>query len=215
MRDGLAAPLAPLGFNTNRSQRKWVRDTGELLQLVFLEKHYGGFFLQWGLVCPALAEPTWGVPYREFDIGQAVVTGTPERIRWRQVGVGGGPITSSRFTEGDLEASSGEVAGRIREDVDIVEEYLRPFTSRRILREYLLANSDRSDPREFLIPSGLGLKLFVAAGLALLDGDPLGYELLVEAEKEFSPFTAKGINGKRSAALRRLADGRCDSLPLA
>jgi len=39
------------------------------------------FDVQWGLVCPELVEVMWGLPYASFDIGQAIVSGTPSTIR--------------------------------------------------------------------------------------------------------------------------------------
>lgn len=195
----MAAPLVPLGFETNRSRRKWVRDTGELLQLIFLEKAYGRYYLQWGLVCPELAELTWGVPYKTFDIGQAILTGRPANIRW--------PAKVSHFSDGELEASPDDIAARVREDVDVVTEWLEPLVTRRALREYLMENRERSDPRP-PIRWGLSLKLIIAAGLALVDGDPVGCDLMVEARAASEPLDT--VSSARLAGLRELATGVCD-----
>lgn len=199
VRDGLAAPLAPLGFVTNRSRRKWVRDTGELVHLVFLEKAHGLYYLQWGIVSSELAELIWDVPYRTFDIGQAIVTGTPKDIRF--------PASASRFSDLELERSPNDIAHRVREDVEVVTKWLEPLGSRKALRDFLLISRERSDSR-LLIPSALGLKLIVAAGLALVDGDPAGCELLLEAQAACEPLN--NTSRARIAGLHLLAGSLCD-----
>lgn len=196
--EGLAEPLSPLGYVSNPSRRKWVRETDQLLHLVFLEKMHGLYYLQWGIVCPELVEIIWGMPYQTFDIGHAIVTGTPKTIRF--------PSRSGRFSDLDLATAPADLSQRVREDVEVVTAWLEPLASRKALRDYLLLNRERSDPR-LLIPASLGLKLIVAAGLALLDGDLAGCELLAEAQTVSEPLNE--TSRTRIAGLHLLAADIC------
>jgi len=61
------------------------------------------------------------------------------------------------------------------------EVALRRFQTRQDVRSYLLESRADRDPRHFFQPNSLALKLKVAAGLAILDGDPAAESLVAEA----------------------------------
>ncbi len=196
---GLEEPLAPLGFVASRDRRTWVRETGELCQVIAVWKRRESFTTQWGIVCPELVDVMWGVPYKAFDVGQSIVTGTPSSIRH--------PAQAQSFAAATLETVAGAagVAAGVREDVAVVTEWMDPLQTRRALREYLLANRDATDRRAFVVPANLPLKLLTAAGLAVVDGDPASWGLLAEAEAASAPITGD-VTRRRFARLHQMAE---------
>ncbi|MCE9621222.1 MAG: hypothetical protein K8R99_02635 [Actinomycetia bacterium] len=198
---GFAGPLVPLGFTASRDRRTWVREIGGLCQMIAVWKRSDSFTVQWGIVCPELVDVMWAVPYKPFDVGQSIVTGTPSSIRH--------PAQAQSFSAVSLETEAERIAAGVREDVGVVTVWMEPLSTRRALREYLMENRDETDRRAFVIPAAFRLKLFTAAGLAIVDRDPVGCELLAEAEAVSAPINDE-IRRGRFARLRAAAAGLCD-----
>ena len=93
--------------------------------------------------------------------------------------------------------------------MEVVAKWMNQFETRADVRTYLLANRDRTDRREFLIPAKLPLKLFTAAALAIVDRDPEGCSLIAEAEAEMAPLKGEITDG-RLARLKAAAAGLCE-----
>ena len=74
-----------------------------------------------------------------------------------------------------------------------------------------MLNRDRKDPRGFIFPVNLPVKVYVAAALAVVDRSPEAHALLDEAATEFARFDDE-INNGRLARLRVTAAGLTASL---
>lgn len=155
---------------------------------------------QWGLICPDVVEVMLGTPHRPFDVGQAIVSGTPSTIRH--------PARAQSFDSTILAADTASIVAGVREDLAVVGAWMRPFRSRADIRGYLLENRDHTDRRAFVIPAKLPLKLFTAAALAIADREPIGCDLLKEAEAALAPFKGDITTG-RLTRLRLMAAGLC------
>jgi hypothetical protein len=179
--EGIDAVLVPDGFEA-RGRRAWLRQTSELQHVIGLESRYGTFRVQWGVVSPEAIPYLWGTPAKEGDVAWSAMTGTPSGIRH--------PATCEWFRVDDPVAVEEvqRIAGGLSADLRRVEEYLRPFTTRQELREYLLANRDPKDRRGFVVPMNLPLKLFTAAALAVIDHDPEADGLIAEAEQAMAGY---------------------------
>lgn len=114
------------------------------------------------------------------DVGFAIVSGTPGTIRH--------PAPGQSFElDDDNDAERVEaIAVALAQELRVVEQRLRAFRTRREVRDYLMVNRDRKDRRDFVIPANLELKLFTAASLAVIDGDPAACDLVVETEAEMA-----------------------------
>jgi hypothetical protein len=181
---GIETALDPAGFE-KAGRLSWIRRGVELQHVVALLDRRGRYIVQWGVVSPETIPIIWGRPGVGGDVGDAVMSGTPSSIRH--------PAPGGWFaldTTNDAEAVD-RIAKAVFEDMLLVEERLGAFGTRRSVREYLLANRDRKDPRDFVIPSNLPLKLFTAAVLAIVDRDPVAYELMSDVEAEMSRFRNK------------------------
>lgn len=196
---GFRASLSPLGFVPNRDSRTWVRIGEEVHHVVSLLKRRDSYDVQWGLVCPELVDVMWGVPHSSFDVGQAIVTGTPSTIRH--------PARAQSFNAASLDNAEALAAG-VREDMAVVSSWMQPFTTRAAVREYLMANREPTDRRAFVVPAKLPLKLLTAAALAVADRDQHGCALLSEAEAALAPFKGD-ITRDRLARVRQMAAGLC------
>jgi hypothetical protein len=197
---GWGPVLSKLGFAPSTNHRTWMRETGELQHAITLGYRHGSYSVEWGIVSPELVDAIWRVPYKPFDVGLAIVHGTPSHIRH--------PARAGSFTVDTLDGNLDDLASRLGEDAEVVAMWMAPFVTRVDLREFLLANREKNDSRRlFLVPSGLGLKLFVAAGLAIVDRDPLACGLLREAEQV---MIGGEVRAERIASLRALAGGICD-----
>jgi hypothetical protein len=142
----------------------------------------------------------WGLPYVPFDVGLAIVGGTPSTIQH--------PARAQSFDAATLAADSASIVAGVREDLAVVADWMPPFTTRARIRSYLLENRDRTDRRAFVIPAKLPLKLFTAAALAVADGDPAACDLLRQAEVELAPFKG-AVTSARIARLRLMAADLC------
>ena len=198
--DGFGGVLTAAGFTSSRDNRTWARAEGEVEHVVALLERRGSFDGQWGLVCPDVVEVMWGTPYRPFDVGQAIVSGTPSTIRH--------PARAQSFASAALAADTASIVAGVREDLEVVEAWMRRFRSRADIRHYLLENRDRTDRRAFVIPSKLPLKLFTAAALAVADRDPTACDLVKEAEAALAPFKGDITSG-RLTRLRSMAADLC------
>lgn len=149
---GFGTPLKPLGFAPSRDRQTWMRETGELCHLVGLWKRRESFTVQWGIVCPELVDVMWAFPYKPFDVGQSIVTGTPSSIRH--------PARRQLFRAAALETTEAvaEVAADIAEDMAVVAGWMEPLRTRQALRDYLLANRDATDRRAFVAPANPSLE---------------------------------------------------------
>lgn len=198
LESGFGAVLAPAGFVPSNDRRTWVRSTGEIEHIIALLSRRSSFDVQWGLACPAVVEIMWGSPHVSFDIGQAIVSGTPSTIRH--------PAHAQSFDVAALKADSASIVEGVRADLEVVEGWMRRFTSRADVRNYLLENRERTDRRAFVIPAKLPLKLLTAAALAVADRDGTACELIKEAEVELAPFKGE-ISLGRLQRLREAAAG--------
>ena len=197
---GFGAVLAPAGFASSRDRRIWVRTEAEVEHVVALLNRRGSFDVQWGLVCPDVVDVMWGAPYKAFDIGQAIVSGTPSTIQH--------PAQAQSFDAATLAAHTTSIVTGVREDLAVVETWTRPFRTRLDVRAYLLENRDPTDRRAFVIPAKLPLKLFTAAALAVADRDAIGCDLVREAEAALAPFKGDVTSG-RLKRLRLMAADLC------
>jgi hypothetical protein len=183
-RDGVEALLAPMGYVKSGSTN-WVRNEDEVQHVIAFPSRYGRYRLQWGVVVPEVTPIVFGQEGKPADVAWSLLTGHASVVQ-QPPAIGG-------FEFAD-QADSGEVA-RIAEaaaaDAQAVANWLAPIRTRRDLREFLMLNRDRSDPRGFIVPSSLTLKLFTSAALAVVDGDPASKELLAETERAFAPWTDK------------------------
>lgn len=179
--DGIDAVLAPAGFGP-RGRRAWLRQTSELQHVIGLESRYGTFRVQWGVVSPEAVPYLWGTPAKEGDVAWSAMTGSPGDISH--------PAACQSFRlEDPVPAEEVQrITAGLSADLRRVEEYLRAFTTRRELRDYLLANRDPNDHRGFVIPASLPLKLFTAAVLAVIDRDAEASGLIAEAEQALAPY---------------------------
>ena len=190
---GFGGVLTPAGFASSRDRRIWIRTEDEVEHVVALLTRRGSFDVQWGLVCPEIVDVMWGAPYKAFDIGQAIVSGTPGTIRH--------PAQAQSFDAATLAAHTASIVMGVREDLAVVEAWTRPFRTRLDVRAYLLENRDPTDRRAFVIPAKLPLKLYTAAALAVADGDATGCDLVTEAEVALAPFKGDVTSGR----LKRLS----------
>jgi hypothetical protein len=179
--DGIDAVLAPAGFEP-RGRRAWLRQTSELQHVIGLESRYGTFRVQWGVVSPEAVPYLWGTPAKEGDVAWSAMTGSPSDINH--------PAACQSFhLEDPMSAEEVQrITAGLSADLRRVEEYLRAFTTRRELRDYLLANRDPKDHRGFVVPMNLPLKLFTAAVLAVIDRDAEASGLIAEAEQAMAPY---------------------------
>jgi hypothetical protein len=129
------------------------------------------------------------------------VSGTPGTIRH--------PARAQSFDRTTLAADTVSIVAGVREDLGVVESWMRPFRSREAIRDYLLENRDHTDHRAFVIPSKLPLKLFTAAALAVVDRNAAACDLVGEAEVALAPFTGEITSG-RLTRLRLMAGQLCE-----
>ena len=200
--EGIDGVLVPAGFEP-RGRRAWLRQASELQHVIGLESRYGTFRVQWGVVSPEAVPYLWGTPAKEGDVAWSAMTGHPRGIHH--------PAACQSFSlEDPVPAEEVQrITAGLAADMRRMEEYLRPFTTRRELRDYLLANRDPSDPRGFVIPAGLPLKLFTAAVLAVIDRDPDACGLITDAEQALAPYRNK-ITRAQLDRLKAGAERPCD-----
>lgn len=194
--EGIEAALVPAGFEST-GKLAWLRRTPELQHVIALLSRRGMYDLQWGVVSPEAAPFLWGEPAREGDVGAAVMSGTPGSIHHPA------PCQSFRLDAMVPADDVERIVTGLSSDLRPVEKRLRVFSTRRDVRSYLLLNRDPKDRRDFVIPANLPLKLYTAATLAVIDGDPEACGLIADAEQSMAPY-----KGEVSIArLRRLRDG--------
>lgn len=179
--DGIDAVLVPAGFE-RRGRRAWLRQTSELQHVIALDLHHGAFAVQWGVVSPEVVPYLWGNAGKEGDVAWSAMTSWASDIMQHP------SCWSFRLDEAVPGEEIERITASLSADLELVERYLRPFSTRRELRAYLMANRDQSDSRGFLIPSGLPLKLFTAAALAVVDRDPDARELIADTEHAMAPY---------------------------
>jgi hypothetical protein len=177
----------------------WVRDTPELQHVIAFLDRRGGYHVQWGIVSPETTPIMWGEEGKSGDVGSAVLSGTPSSIRQPA------PGASFRFETANDPAVVDAIAAAVEEELRLTANWMRDLQTRRELRDYLLANRDKKDPRGFVIPTNLPLKLFTAAALAAVDRDPLALELLPDVEAHLSSF-----GGPMTSRLVRLRSAMAD-----
>lgn len=205
IRDAVTPNLVPLGFVADGT-RSWVRRTSELGQVIALTSRNHSYRVQWGVVSPeasSILYGSWAAGVRQFDVAASVMTGSPSGLRQ--------PASCPYFR------LDPEVAPAVIDDVieslpaDLVStaDWLEPLQTRQDLRTYLLSNRDDKDRRGFLVPTNLPLKLFTAATLAALDGDPEAARLEVEARAAMAPWTGEAT----ASRLVRLSNLRAHALP--
>lgn len=171
--------LLPAGFVRGRGMN-WVRRGTELSHVINLSAPRGTYFVQWGVLAAGSAPIVWGRSDHQDDVGDALMSGTPSNIRH--------PPACSGFRLNDVNDPEEieRTATALAIDLQVVEERLREFRTRRDLLTYLMANRERTDRRDFVIPANLPLKLIHAATLAVLDGAPEAAALVAEAAGEMS-----------------------------
>jgi hypothetical protein len=194
MADGIEPILAVAGFARQGRRLSWLRRTPQLSHVVSLDGRRGSYVTQWGVGCDQAAAVLWDTEADATDVRWAVMTGSPSGIRH--------PSPGGSFTPAD--EASAEQARAVAEAMTLIEEYLRPFQTRRDLRLYLLANRHPKDRRGFVVPANLPLKLLVAATLAVLDDDLSAATLIAEAEAALAPFR-DSLSPGRVARLKALA----------
>jgi hypothetical protein len=169
----------------------WVRRESELSHVINLSAPRGNYFVQWGVLAAGSAPIVWGRGDYDGDVGDALMSGTPSTIRH--------PAACAGFSLKDVNDAEDidRTATALAVDMQRVEERLRSFRTRRELRMYLMANKERTDRRDFVVPSSLGLKLFFAATLAVLDRDSEANVLAAAALREMSSDGELG-RGRRS-----------------
>jgi len=192
--DGFEPVLLPAGF-VREGTRRWRRRTGELEHVVQVGKRHRSWGVEWGIVSAELVPLVLGIKPRG-DVGDACVFGTPSSIQH--------PAQADWFwlEEQDVD----QIVAGVAQDMRIVEPWLRQFQTRSDLREYLMLNRDRQDPRGFTFPVNLPAKVYVAAALAVVDRAPDASALLNEAATELASFDDE-INNGRMARLRDAAAG--------
>lgn len=197
--EGIEAALISVGFES-KGRRAWLRRTPELQHVIALLSRRGMYDIQWGLVSPEAAPFLWGRPAQEGDVGAAVMSGTPGSIRH--------PAACQSFRlDAMVPADDIErIIVGLSADLRRVEERLRVFSTRRDVRAYLLLNRDPKDRRDFVIPANLPLKLYTAATLAVIDGDPEACELIADADQSMAPHRGE----VSMARLRRLRAGSAE-----
>ncbi len=174
---GIEAVLIPAGFE-HVGRRQWRRSTEQLEHVIEVLQRRGTYDVQWGVVSPELVWFLWGTEPRG-DVGDAALTGWPSGIKH--------PSNAQSFRlDGDSDPDA--IAVGLAEDMQVVEAWLRPFQTRADLRGYLLVNRDQNDPRGFVFPKSLSLKLYVAAALAVVDRAPDARDLVTEAEVQSTDF---------------------------
>jgi hypothetical protein len=179
--EGIDPVLVPAGFEP-RGRQAWVCQMPELQHVIALESRYRTFDVQWGVVSPELVPFLWGTPGKEGDVAWSAMTGRPSGIH-RPAACPG-----FRLDEQVPGEEVQRITAGLSEDLRRVEEYLRAFSTRRELRDYLMANRDPIDRRGFVVPANLPLKLFTAAALAVVDGDPDAPGLVADTEQAMAPF---------------------------
>jgi hypothetical protein len=197
VRDGIESVLLSEGFEAS-GNLNWVRDVGELKHVIALLSRRDWFDVQWGVVSPAVTSILWGPQIQDSsDIRYSAISGTPGTIRHPPA------CQSFELSNENDEKRIKDVTLAISNDIRVVEERLRVFITRRGLRDYLLENKSLKDRRDFIIPSGLPLKLLTAAALAVADDDWDAEALAAEAEYLFSryddPLVVERISRLRSA----------------
>jgi hypothetical protein len=199
---GIDPVLVPAGFRPG-GRRAWLRQTSELQHVIALESRYGGFGVQWGVVSPEAVPYLWGTPAEEGDVAWSAMTGRPSGVHR--------PAACEwfRLEEPVPVEEVQRITVGLAADLRRVEEYLRPFSTRRDLRGYLLANRDPKDRRGFVVPMNLPLKLFTAAALAVVDRDQRACGLITETVEALAPFK-DDFTRARLDRLRAGAVGLCD-----
>ncbi|MDO9353865.1 MAG: hypothetical protein Q7T55_09220 [Solirubrobacteraceae bacterium] len=162
--------------------RAWERRTEQLRHVIAAEVRNGVLRFQWGVVSAEATPFVWRTETKSGNVGDAVLAST---VRSFSTPPGRSKVDLDLVaTDKQLEIASGTV----RADLQAAELPMRAFTTRRALRSYLLENRELNDPRDFVIPSGLPLKLYVAAVLAALDKDRSAVGLLEETEVAMLPL---------------------------
>jgi hypothetical protein len=160
---------------------------------VSLEVHRKLWMVRGDLVNPAVGEILHGVSKEPSDVAYSgFITCTPDR---REPGV---RDSFFRFDLADLEALSGGLGQGVAQ----VADWLLAFTSTRAVIDYLLQRpgEDLRDPMLSAGTSGWALRLFKAASLATVIGDPDASALCERAIEASAPWKG-GITDKRNARL--------------
>jgi hypothetical protein len=153
--------------------------------------------MQWGVVVPEVTPIVFGQEGKPGDVAWSLMTDDASAVCHPPAAY------SFEFSEESDDAEVAQLAVAASADARAVAEWLSPIRTRRDLREFLLLNRERQD-RRFTVPSSLTLKLFTAAALAVVDGDPEAKELLAETEQAFAPWTGEESRA-RMARLREAA----------
>jgi hypothetical protein len=199
---GLRDSLSPFGFEAGKAV-SWLRNTGELLHVIALVPSYGSRVVQWGVVSAEIVPMLWAEPIDDRSVAASAMTGVPSDIHHPPAC--SGFSLDAQVTQDQIE----ELGAALATDALRFEAWVRDFTTRRELRDYLLENRDVSDPRGFLIPSGLSLKLFTAAALAVADRDPAACGLIVETEQAMSVYRGDKATAARMRRLNEAAKDLC------
>jgi hypothetical protein len=203
--EGVNGVVIPAGFEKNGRPLTWERpsETGEVVHLVALLSGRGSYVVQWGAVVPEAIGVLWGPEGDTSDVGYSVISGTPGSIQH--------PPACQSFR---LESSNGpeqiqDIVRSIAVDMAVIVERLQLLQTRRDIRIHLMANRDRTDRRDFVIPAKLPLKLLTAAILASIDADPEACSLAADAEVELSRYRDE-LTQERLIRLRTALSGLCE-----
>jgi hypothetical protein len=199
---GLRDALSPFGFEPGKGL-SWLRDTSELRHVIALVPSRGNHVVQWGVVSSEIVPLLWAEPVDDRGVAASAMTGGSSAIH--QPPACPGFSLDAQVARHDID----EFGAALATDALRFEAWVHDFTTRRELRDYLLENRDDSDPRGFLIPSGLPLKLFTAAALAVIDRDPAACALIPEAEQALSIYRGDKATAARIRRLNEAATGLC------
>jgi hypothetical protein len=186
----------PLGFTRTKSA-SWVRDEGEVQHVIAYPSRYGKYRMQWGVVVPGVTQIVFGQVGKPGDVAWSVMTGGASAVCHPPAAY------SFEFSGESDDAEVVRLAAAASVDAQAVADWLSPIRTRRDLRDFLMLSRGGQD-RRFVIPASLTLKLFTAAALAVVDGDPDATELLAETERAFAPWTDEGSRAQL-ARLREAA----------
>jgi len=176
--------LEPLGFEP-LGTTTWCRGAGELSHGINLEANWGSRQVKWGVLCPETVPMVWGDYEKQAAKDPVSYAVLGDLTKWQGYdAVMPWFDLPDRVSPQQLET----IIDGLRADISWYATWMEQFDTRRALLDYLLQNREPEDPRGFLMPSSLPMKLRVAAALAVLDRDPTAGTLVEEAAVASEPW---------------------------
>lgn len=154
----LAPALTAHGFQRVKRTKTWRRDESQLAHLFRFELRSGNIQVQWGVLSDAVIPDLWLAPPADAvsKVDYAAMTGWLNRLPGTDPGDAADSSTDAPLADRVADAAS----------------WLAQFRKRENLVSFLMDVEDSKDPRGFLVPANLPLKLLTCAFLLAADDSP-------------------------------------------